>query len=84
MVDADRELKAAVMKAYSKLVRNEEFMAARKLFLLLCDGVTYLQLDDASYRAECILEALGCAFSYSRSFSTAEVHLVRKRGYQCA
>ena len=81
MLEADKELKTSVMKAYSKLVRNGEFMAARKLFLLLCNGVTYLRLDDASYRAECILEALGCVFTYSRSFSTAEAHLVRKRVY---
>ena len=68
-------LKAKVMNAYSESVREGNMSTAHGLLTLLRLGKISMGLSDASYKIECLLEAIGCKITYSRYYDIATAYL---------
>ena len=69
------KLKAKVMKAYSQVVRKGNYGTGRLILRFLQAGQIGFGCNAESAEAEDVLEKLGCAVQYSRSYVTARVYL---------
>ena len=69
------KLKAKVMEAYRQAVRKGNYGTGRLILRFLQAGQIGFGCNAESAEAEDVLEKLGCAVHYSRSYVTARVYL---------
>jgi len=71
----DKMLRYRVMEYHRELVRGGQYIAAKKVLVLLKDGRISLGLGDVDFSLEIQLEKLGCRIAYIGRHYTAHAYL---------
>lgn len=71
----DKMLRYRVMEYHRELVRGGQYIAARRVLVLLKDGRISLGLGDVDFSLEIQLEKLGCRIAYIGRRCTAHAYL---------